>query len=341
MGDPIVTMARTDDGSRALCGVTQGRSGTRGHASDTFLEERPRRLDRVEIVGVGRQVDQPGASRGDEDLNLARFVRGQIVEHDDIAPAQGWDESPADPGDEPCPVHRPPVRAQREPAIHTNRPDPGQIVAPVHGARFDQDCPAWQPGVRAAHGQIRAGFIEKHQPARVYVSEFPPVGAAPGLDARMIEFRGPGPFLLNTYPDRCRARRMLDRCTRARWGTRRLYARVSSSVVMSGRSWTNAWRADRATGEHQPPPRARGATVPVSRKAWIQRFSVAGPMPTSSATSAYESRRSSYMGTARSRSATGYGFAMHVRDHRTCLNSREVWLRILHISIALGPSLVI
>lgn len=72
------------------------------------------------------------------------------------------------------------------------------------------------------------------------------------LDAGTILFRRSPPLFLDTYPLRWSARRILDRCTRAAGGTARLYVRVSSSVVWSGRSATNRWSTGKSTGECRP-----------------------------------------------------------------------------------------
>jgi hypothetical protein len=69
---------------------------------------------------------------------------------------------------------------------------------------------------------MRAGFIEEDEAARVYPSDPPLEGAALGLDARTIQFRGSRSFFLKTYPVRCNARKMLDRWTRAAGATWRL-----------------------------------------------------------------------------------------------------------------------
>jgi hypothetical protein len=65
---------------------------------------------------------------------------------------------------------------------------------------------------------------------------------------------------LNTYPVRCSARKILDRCTRASGGAARLCARVNSSVVRSGFSWTSRRSKSTSIGDRQPPPLAMGSS---------------------------------------------------------------------------------
>ena len=124
---------------------------------------------------------------------------------------------------------------------------------------------------------------------------------------------------------------MLDRCTRP-CGATRLYARVSSSHVWSGRASMSPLSSAQSTGDVQPPAFAKGSVVPVSRWRCTHRIKVAGAIANRAATSWYLSVRDSYARTARSRSSFGYGFGMHAIDHRITRHSSEKWLKILHIS---------
>ena len=49
-------------------------------------------LDRVEVRRVWRQVPEPGASSLDHLPDSFRLVASEIVENDDVAFAQGWQE---------------------------------------------------------------------------------------------------------------------------------------------------------------------------------------------------------------------------------------------------------
>src|SRR5690606_34919220 len=150
-------------------------------------------------------------------------------------------------------------------------------------------------------------------------------GAALVLDPRAIEFRWARSFFLKTYPNRCSARRMLERWTRAAGAACRLYARVSSSVVRSGCSSITRCNNVPSTGEVHPPPFASGSRTPVVRCRRTQRSSVATPTSKRAATTAYDSVPASYARTASVRSAVGYGLGIHAIDHRTAINSSELW----------------
>ena len=57
-------------------------------------------LDRVEIGAVGRQEEHPRADSADHETDGGPLVRAEIVEHDDVAFFQGWDENLLDIGGE-------------------------------------------------------------------------------------------------------------------------------------------------------------------------------------------------------------------------------------------------
>jgi hypothetical protein len=177
--------------------------------------------------------------------------------------------------------------------------------------------------MRPSHREIRTRFVDKYEAARVYPSDPAPEPRPLSLDRRTIVFRRPRPFFLKTYPDRCSARKILERCTRPSDAASRLYARVNSSVVRSGFSWTSRCSSDRSIGDRQPPAFAKGTSEPVSLARWTQRTSVARLIPKPAATSVYRAVLSSYARTARSRSAVGYGFGMRVIDHKMIINSSE------------------
>jgi hypothetical protein len=96
-----------------------------------------------------------------------------------------------------------------------------------------------------------AGFVETHHPPWVYPLRPAAECLACGMDAGPILYHGARAFFLNTYPVRCNARNTLDRCTRAAGTAARLYARVSSSVVRSGRACTKRCKSERSIGSRR------------------------------------------------------------------------------------------
>ena len=63
-------------------------------------------FDRIEVGAVGRQKHEPGASVANGLFGGRTFVSGQIVQDDDVALLQGWDELGAHVGLEDRPVRR-------------------------------------------------------------------------------------------------------------------------------------------------------------------------------------------------------------------------------------------
>jgi hypothetical protein len=251
--------------SRALRRASKRRTGPWRDRADALLDQGPRGLDGIEVVRIRRQKSQRGSRLFDQGLDRRRFVSGEVVQDHDVAAPQLPHQVPTHPRDKADRIHGAPRCGEREPAVDADGPDECQIVAPVDGAGLDEYGPARQPRMRPPHREIRAGFVDEHEAPRVYPSDPAPEARARVLDGRTIVFRGPRAFFLKTYPVRCSARKMLDRCTRASGTVSRLYARVNSSVVRSGFSWTKRCNNDRSIGDRQPPALANGTSEPVSR----------------------------------------------------------------------------
>src|SRR5215510_2282924 len=322
---PAPTMTRSDGTPGPVGGAPKGSTDARGGSADALLDNSPPRFNRIHLVRVWRQELNTGAARLDEVAHGPRFVRRKIIEHHDVAPPQLGRQPSSHPVGECVGVHRTPTRAQGHPAVEAHRANHRQVVAPVHRARLHQDRAARQPRVRPAHRQMRAGFVYEDKLARSYRFRPPPEASALGPNIRPLLLRGSRSFFLQTYPPRRRARRTLDRWTRPSGATARLYARVSSSVVISGRSRFSRCSNGITMGETQPPRFLSAATDPVSRARCTHRIKVARCSWKRSATSVYDSSPPSYALTARSRRSRAYGFGMRVGDHRISRNSSEYW----------------
>jgi len=64
--------------------------------------------------------------------------------------------------------------------------------------------------VRAAHGEIRLGFVDEDEPAGIDGAAPPPVGDPLLLNVGSIDLTRERPFFLTTYPARSTARHRLD-----------------------------------------------------------------------------------------------------------------------------------
>ena len=318
---PLATVMRADDMPGGACDTSQRTGLARRMHPDPFLDEAPRRFDGIEVGRVRRQEAQSGATPLDEPPDRRRRVRLEIVEEHDIAAAQARRQASTNPVLEPAGLHRPPAGPGRHPAARPDRADQGQVVPPIHRARFDIFLAPLHPRMRSAHRDIHACLIERDQPVEVNASDPALERLALLPNVGSVLFTRARPFFLSTYPARPMARRKLDAVVRSARPTRRLYARHSSSLVPSGRSRITAWRITRSIGLRQPPPRGRGATDSLARYCATHRSRVRYPMPNTAANSMYPPSPASYAATARPRNATSYGLGMAPVKYNSCVNS--------------------
>ena len=73
-------------------------------------------LDRVEIGTVGRQIEERGVGRGDRLADAVDLVRGEIVEHHDVAGLERRCQELLDVGAERRAGHRPVEHQRRDDA---------------------------------------------------------------------------------------------------------------------------------------------------------------------------------------------------------------------------------
>src|SRR2546421_6530256 len=99
MGKVLTTMIGRDGVSGGARHATQGERGPGRAGADALLHERPRRLDRIEVMRVRRGVAHGGPALFDEEAHLPRLIRGEIVEPDPLTTPQ----APREPA--PNPFH--------------------------------------------------------------------------------------------------------------------------------------------------------------------------------------------------------------------------------------------
>lgn len=325
MGEVLTTMMGRDDVASGASDTPQCAARARGVITNASLDQAPCRLDGTEVMRVGRQWFQCGAALFNEETDLRSAVSLEIVQQHDIAAPQPGREPAPHPVDERGAVHRAPLRAEGHPAAAADRSDQREIVAPVHRPSLHIFLTALHPHTRAAHGEIRAGFIDKHQPVGILAPHPCQERFALRGDIGPVDLARPRPFFLSTKPARRIARRKLVGVVRCARGTRRLYCQQNSFTVASGTSRTTACSTVRAIGHRQPPPRGFGATVPVARHRATHRSSVRMSTSNSVANWEYDPSPLSYALTARSRNATSYGFGMPAVKYISCGNSSAIW----------------
>lgn len=155
-----------------------GFSGTLVGFSEQGFELGEGLLDRIEVRAVGRQQEAMGAGISKGSADGLAFVTAEIVEHDDVAGAQGRDEELGHPGKEHPPVDRAvddagsddPLDAQSGQERH------GRPTA-VRNAP-DQALPARGAAVRSGHVGLGPGLVDEDQTFGIDASLIaPPPGA--------------------------------------------------------------------------------------------------------------------------------------------------------------------
>lgn len=154
-------------------------------------------FDRVQVWGIGRQVAQLRARCFDCASNVIAFVSAEIVQHDDIARLEGWDEDLVDIGLEPFAVHRAVENHGRgQPANREPGREGGDF--PMAMRRGTAQTPAAErPASEPYHIGGAARLIDEDQPLRVEAGlAFAP--ALPGRShVRALLFAGQDGFFYN------------------------------------------------------------------------------------------------------------------------------------------------
>ena len=165
---------------------------------DAFLDQPPRRFDRIEIVRIGRQKADRGAPGFDELLDPRRFVGRQIVEQDHIPAAQARRQLRFHPLEEDRPRHRPPAGAQGDPAADADGAHQREIVPAIDRPRLDVDLSARDPRMRSAHRDIHTRLVDGDQPLRIDGADRPLERRALPLNVGSVLFTRTRPFFLST-----------------------------------------------------------------------------------------------------------------------------------------------
>lgn len=124
-------------------------------------------LDRIEVGAVGWQEEEP-CSGGPDNLAYHRaLVRAEIVENDDIAWLQGFDELGFDIGTESLAVDRPIEDPWRLDAIEPQGSNEGHGLPMAVGRIGDKPLAPRAPPTQRRHVRLDPGLIDEDQPCRV------------------------------------------------------------------------------------------------------------------------------------------------------------------------------
>ena len=137
------------------------------HGAQMRLEFGEGHFDGIEVGAVGRQKQEPGAALADGLLGGLAFVGGQVVQDDDVAFLQRWDELGAHVGLEDRAVHRrvdDPRRGQGAAA----QPGDESLGLPMAEGSFGAKALApVAASARAGHLRVGSRFVDEHQPMRL------------------------------------------------------------------------------------------------------------------------------------------------------------------------------
>lgn len=147
-------------------------------------------FDRIEVGRVWRQVPEPGASRLDHLPDSSRLVASEIVENDDIALAQGWQENVLHVTAEAFTVDRAVEDAGCRELVMAERAEECEgTPVPVRGEAA-QACPFGAPAPQGGHVGLDPGLIDEDEPVRIKSGLPGPPTLAPTRDVGASLFEG-------------------------------------------------------------------------------------------------------------------------------------------------------
>ena len=124
-------------------------------------------LDRIEVRGIWRQVPEPGASGADHLPDRLRLVAAEIVENNDIAWVQSWQEKVLDIGSEAFSIDRPIEDARCCEPIVAKRAEEGQGAPVAVRDKASQASALRPPSSQRGHVGFDPGLIDEDEPARI------------------------------------------------------------------------------------------------------------------------------------------------------------------------------
>jgi len=110
-----------------------------------------------------------GTGGADGAADIDAFVAAEVVQHDDVAWLEGWQEELLDPGEEDPGVDRAVHDAGRIDAIRAQCGEEGHCRPMTMRHPSQQALSARRPAMAAGHVCLGPGLIDEHQAGRVYV----------------------------------------------------------------------------------------------------------------------------------------------------------------------------
>jgi len=120
-------------------------------------------LDRIEVGRVWRQVPEPGTGGVDHSAKRYRFVAAEIVQDDDVARSEHWNELLFDIGSKALAVDRAIEDAGGGQAIVAQRPEERQRPPAALWCEAAQALALRPPATKRCHIGLDPGLVEEDQ----------------------------------------------------------------------------------------------------------------------------------------------------------------------------------
>ena len=137
--------------------------GSFGGFAEEGLEFGEELFDEVPIGRRGRQIESPGASRGDGLPDPVHLVAAEVVEEGDVSGLECGAEELLDPGQEQLPIHGPVDDHGSGQSMVAQASDKGRGLPIAKGRRSDASTALGGTAVAARHVGRGPGFIDKDQ----------------------------------------------------------------------------------------------------------------------------------------------------------------------------------
>jgi hypothetical protein len=134
--------------------------------AQVFFELCECKFDRIEVGGIGRQEERPGAAILDDLRHARPFVGGQIVHDNNIASGKIWGELRLDIGLEGATVHWSVQHPGCCQATASESGNEGLGVPVAEGDMHSEPFAARCPPSQARHLRRRSGLIDEDQTVR-------------------------------------------------------------------------------------------------------------------------------------------------------------------------------
>src|ERR1700691_3733693 len=160
MGEPLVTMPLGDLVTGSVRDTNEITWGPRRMFSDVLLLQGPPGFDGVEVVRVGRQVDESHAKMAAPEADPRVLVGPEVVHDEDVASLKAGEELSDEPCHEAVLVRAGEHRAQQDPAAKAHGTEEGEVLPPVHGRPLDKLGTLLDPGQAPVIQSIDARLLE-------------------------------------------------------------------------------------------------------------------------------------------------------------------------------------